>query len=91
MEKRIGAFEARRQLGKVLQEVVANGDRYLVERHGEPVAAVVPIEVYRQWKDARKAFFERIAQASEHSGLTPEEAENLAGETITQVRGTSTR
>ena len=60
MEKRIGAFEARRQLGKVLQDVIANGDQYLVERHGEAVAAVVPIEVYRQWKNARKAFFDRL-------------------------------
>ncbi len=32
MEKTIGAFIMRRQFGKVLQEVVVRGDRYIVER-----------------------------------------------------------
>jgi len=50
MEKMVGAFEARRQLGKILKEVSGKGDRYVVEYHGEPVAAVVPIELYEQWK-----------------------------------------
>jgi prevent-host-death family protein len=54
MEKSIGAYEIRRRLGKVLQEVIGSGDRYVVERHGEPVAAVVPIEVYNQWKRAQR-------------------------------------
>ena len=55
MEKIVGAFEFRRRFGKVLQDIAARGDRYIVERHGEPVAAVVPVEVYEQWKRSRVA------------------------------------
>jgi prevent-host-death family protein len=46
MEKTIGAFEVRRSLGRILQDVAANGNRVVVERNGQPVAAVVPIDVY---------------------------------------------
>ena len=45
MEKTVGAFEIRRSLGKAPQDITALSDNYIVERHGEAVAAVVPIEV----------------------------------------------
>lgn len=45
--KIIPAFEARRKFGKLLQGIL-KGDKYVVERNGEKVAAVVPIEVYEQ-------------------------------------------
>ena len=86
MEKTIGAFAVRRQLGKVLQEVVAKGDRYVVERHGEPIAAVVPIEVYVHWKKARDDFFDRLRVISQKANVTPEEADKLAKEAVRQVR-----
>jgi prevent-host-death family protein len=86
MEKTIGAFEVRRSLGRILQEVAANGDRVVVERNGQPVAAVVPIEVYNQWKRSRAEFFERMRQASEHANMAPDEADQLAAEAIAAVR-----
>lgn len=64
MEKTIGAFEARRQFGKIPREVVAKGDQFVVERHGDAVAAVVPIEVYEQWQRRREAFFAKMRAAS---------------------------
>ncbi len=90
MEKTIGAFEARRQLGRVLQEVIADGDRYVVERHGEPVAAVVPIAVYEQWKRARVAFFDRVQAAAERSDLPEREAEELAAQAVRDERAEPT-
>ncbi len=86
MEKTVAAFDARRQFGKILQEILSRGDRFVVERHGEPVAAVVPIEVYEQWKRSRTAFFDRIRAASERANLSPEEAEALAEEAVRAVR-----
>jgi antitoxin (DNA-binding transcriptional repressor) of toxin-antitoxin stability system len=59
---------------------------YVVERHGEPVAAMVPIEVYEQWKEQRSSFFARWRQAAETADLTPEEAETLAKEAVQAVR-----
>ena len=85
MEKTIGAFEARRQLGRVLQEVAAKGDRYIVERHGERIAAVVPIELYEQWKRSRNEFFDKLRAVSQRASLTPPEADKLADEAVTGV------
>lgn len=86
MEKMIGAFEARRQLGKILKEVSGKGDRYVVEYHGEPVAAVVPIQLYEQWKRRREAFFDKMRLTAERANLSEEEAMTLAQEAIQAVR-----
>lgn len=86
MEKNIPAFEARRQFGKLLQNVTARGDTYVVERHGEAVAAVVPIEVYAQWKRTREEFFTRMRQTSERANLGEDEALRLANEAVAAVR-----
>jgi prevent-host-death family protein len=86
MEKAVGAFEARRSFGRLLQDVATRGDRVVVERHGEPVAAVIPIDVYNQWKRSRADFFERMRQASERAALTPEEADTLAAEAVAAIR-----
>jgi prevent-host-death family protein len=86
MERKIGAFEARRQFGKVLNEVVAKGDRYVVERHGEPVAAVVPIRLYEQWKRERDAFFDRMEAIAERANMSEDEAMALALEAQRAVR-----
>ena len=86
MEKTIGAFEIRRNFGRVLQDVIARGDKYVVERHGDPVAVVVPVEVYEQWKRSRDRLFEQIRAARERANLSPEEAEALAQEAVQTVR-----
>lgn len=86
MERTIGAFEARRSFGRVIQAVAARGDHFLIERHGEPVAAVVPIEVYEQYKRARSEFFGQMRAVSERAGLSPEEADALAREAVDAVR-----
>jgi prevent-host-death family protein len=86
VEKVIPAFDARRQFGRVLNDVVAKGDRFVVERHGEPIAALVPIEVYEQWKRNRAAFFARWKKVAERSILSEQEAMALAKESVTAVR-----
>lgn len=86
MEKLIGAFEARRQLGKILKEVSGKGDRYVVEYHGEPVAAVVPMHLYEQWKRRREAFFDKMRLTAELANVSEEEAMTLAQEAIQVVR-----
>ncbi len=86
MEKTVGAFEARRNFGEILQEVAARGDRYVVERHGKAVAAVVPVEVYEQWKRSRADFFAKLRALTGAANLTPEEADRLAREAVRAVR-----
>jgi prevent-host-death family protein len=86
MEKTISAFEARRQFGKLLNDISGKGDRVVVERHGEAVAVVVPIEVYEQWKRSRAEFFDRMRAVADRANLTPQEADELAAEAVGAVR-----
>ena len=86
MEKVVAAFDARRQFGKILQEVLSKGDRFVVERHGEEVAAIVPIEVYKEWKGARTAFFDKIKAVAERADLSAKQADDLAGKAVHAVR-----
>lgn len=86
MEKIIAAFEARRRFGRILQEVEHGGHLYVVERHGEPVAVVVPMHVYERWKALRQAFFDRMRATSEQADMAVDEAEALAAEAVHAAR-----
>ena len=86
MEKTVSAYEARRNFGKVLNEVAGKGDRIVVEKHGEPVAVVVPVEVYKQWQAARQQFFDWIREMAERTNADEKEAEALIEEAIQAVR-----
>lgn len=89
-ETTISAFDARRKFGKVLDSVAAGGDNVIVERHGEPVAVVVPVAAYRQWQqqreEARARFFALMRESAERANMDPEEAEALVAEAIAEVR-----
>lgn len=86
MERRIGAIDARNDLDRVLDDVAGNRDSYVVERQGEPIAALVPIQQYEQWKRAREAFFDRAEVIGQHAALSPEDAEQLVQEAISAAR-----
>jgi len=86
MEKVIDTAEVGRSLGRILQDVATNGDRVVVERNGEAIAAVIPMDVYNQWKRTREAFFERMRHVSKRANLSPDEADQLAAEAVAAVR-----
>jgi prevent-host-death family protein len=86
MEKTIASFEARRQFGKVLRDVEVRGNSFVVERHGEPVAALVPLRIYEQWKREQDNFFALLDKAQQNANLSEEEAMELALEAVAAVR-----
>jgi prevent-host-death family protein len=86
MERTVAAFEARRKFGRILQDVAGKGDTVVVERHGEAIAAVVPMHLYEQWKKRREAFFDQMEEVSRRVNLSPEEADKLVEEAILAVR-----
>ena len=86
MEKTINAFAVRRSFGQILQSILAHGDKFVVERHGTPVAVVVPIEVYEQWKQGRERFFALLESSQQRANLVPEAADRLALEAVDEVR-----
>jgi len=66
-------MRARGKLGQILEEVYYRGDQYVIERAGKPMAAVVPIEQYEQWRKERETFFEAVdAIRSENTDVPPE-------------------
>jgi prevent-host-death family protein len=86
MEKTVSAFEARRNFGKMLQDVAAKGDKIVVERHGEPVAVMVPLSVYKQWQCNRERAYNTLREISERVNMSEEEANILIEEAISAVR-----
>jgi antitoxin (DNA-binding transcriptional repressor) of toxin-antitoxin stability system len=86
MEKTIGAFEARRQLGRMLTDVLVRGDSYVVERYGRPVAALIPVRIYEQWKRSRQAFFDQMESAAARAGMDEDEASALVAKAIRGAR-----
>jgi prevent-host-death family protein len=82
----IAAFEARRKFGQILDTVGFRGDTVVVEKNGEPLAAIVPIHLLEQWEEQRRAFFDQMRATAERSNLPYEEAQELADEAVQAVR-----
>ena len=58
--KTIGAFEARRQFGKLISAVGYSGTSIVVEKNGQRIAAIVPVKVLDDWEKERQAFFDEM-------------------------------
>ena len=86
MEIKLGVTQAREKFSDLVEQVQYLGATYIIARNGKPAAAIVPIEVYESWKRERKAFFVSIRRAQQQSGLSPEEAEELAAEAVAAIR-----
>lgn len=86
MEKVLGITKAREELSRIIEQVQHQGDSYIIERHGRPAAAVVPIQVYEEWKRQRQEFFEFIRRTQQEAGLTSEQADQLAAEAVEAIR-----
>jgi prevent-host-death family protein len=62
MEKTIGVTQARDEFRKIVDGVQYQGDKVVIERHGKPAVAVVPLHVYEAWKQQRARLFELIGE-----------------------------
>ena len=71
---------------KVLDDVATTGDRYIVERDGEAIAAVVPMHVYAAWTRDREAFFDRLEATARRVNMDEDDAMALALEAQRAVR-----
>lgn len=91
MERNLGVTEAREKFSELVDQVQHQGDAFIIRRHGKPAAAVVPVEVYENWKRQRREFFDLIRQMHERADLEPQEAERLASEAVAVVRGRSNK
>lgn len=74
MRKTVTAMKARGNLGQILEEVFYRGDEVIIERAGRPMAVVVPVEQYEQWRRDREAFFATIEEVRERNANAPPSA-----------------
>ena len=87
MERQLGVTEARKQFAQMIDEVKYRGDNYIIVRHGEPAAAVVPMEVYLQWKRERVELFDLIRSVrAENANADPDEVMKVVLEAQQAVR-----
>ena len=86
MERQMGITEAREKMAEIVEQVQYQGNSFIINRHGKPAAAVVPIEVYENWKQQRNELFDLIRQMQQRANLDPQEAERLAAEAVAAAR-----
>jgi len=74
MEKTVGAYEARRRFGRLIEEAFYRHDHFIVERGGRPMAAIVSIDDYKSWQRlARERVFELIEPVWQRNAAEPED------------------
>lgn len=74
MERQFGITEASEKIAEIVEQVQYQGKGFIINRHGKPAAAVVPVEVYENWKRQRKELFETIRQIQEANlGADPDQ------------------
>ena len=78
MLKKISAQKARQNFGELMDEVRLRGDRYIVNRGDKPLVAVIPVEEYLAWEQARERLYSRIVLVRDRTRR--EEAEALEDE-----------
>jgi len=87
MVVRMGAREARQKFSEILGRVHYGGETVIVESSGKPMAAMVPLDVYRQMMEERDARFERLEKMKESRPVfSEEEVEADIAEALAAVR-----
>lgn len=92
MTKKVNALKARKNLGRLLEEVYYKGDQYVIERAGRPMAAVVPVWQLEEWQKRRKRFFGMVEELwKQNKKVKPEVIEREVQEAVRAVRAKATR
>jgi len=87
MRKTISTQELKTHVGEIVDSVRLRGDRYIIERRGKPVAAVVPVHIEDQYDRSRRDFFELIDRVHEKNrDVPPAEMEEAIDQAVREVR-----
>ena len=79
MTRKISTLEVRRQLGDILNRVALRHDQYIIERKGQALAAVVPVERLEQMQRAAELHLLDVLERQEPA-ISQSEADALANE-----------
>ena len=83
----IGARDVRQKFAEILGKVGFGGDIAVVERSGKQMAAIIPIEMYRQLIAEREARFQIVEKIrSAQANLPIEKVEEDVAQAIQRAR-----
>src|SRR5436190_7530341 len=89
MTDKVSTMDVRQRIGDLLNRVALRHDEFIIERKGEPLAALVPVERLEQMRrfarQHAEAFFERQKEGRGNR-LSDKEAMDLAREAQRAVR-----
>lgn len=87
MTKTTTAIKARQNLGQLLEEAFYQGDEFIIERAGKPMAVLVPVQEFRRWQAQREkdlGFFDEIRAQAGNVG--PGKVEKDVQEALNEIR-----
>ena len=87
MVRTVNVLKMRKNLGQLLERVDAQGNQYVIEQGGRPMAAVVPVWQLKEWRARRDRFFARIDAVHRRSRKTKRQTiERDVSEAIEKTR-----
>jgi prevent-host-death family protein len=87
MGKIISAMKARQNLGQLLEEAFYRGEKFVIKRGNKPMAVLIPINEYEQFKRQRNEDFSIYDEIWELNRDIPmEEIERDVQEAVEEVR-----
>ncbi|MBT9537546.1 MAG: type II toxin-antitoxin system Phd/YefM family antitoxin [Thermodesulfovibrionales bacterium] len=87
MERAVTIEDARKKLGDLVEGARLRGDQYIISKKGKPAAAIVPLEIVKKHKEAKKALLMLIEEVHEKNKAgKSEEIENLIDEAVRWAR-----
>ncbi|MFH1151048.1 MAG: type II toxin-antitoxin system Phd/YefM family antitoxin [Actinomycetota bacterium] len=87
MTKKTSALEARKNLGRLLEEAYYRGDEFVIERAGKPMAVLVPVQEYNRWRKQREDDFAIFDEVREKiGGAGSGKVERDVAEAVAEVR-----
>ena len=86
MQKKITPKELSTSVDDVVEKVRLGVTQYVIERDGVPVAAIVPMQVFRAMERARKNLSDNMTKVSRNAHIPDEELERVIEEELRAVR-----
>src|SRR5271155_2269911 len=91
MTRRISALTARTQLGQIMNRAVANNDRFLVERNGEPAVLILSVTNYVKTFAPPPDWLEKSWASAKRNGLDKLTTKDINAEIAVSRRGRRAR
>jgi len=87
MRKNISTQDLKTHIGEVVDAVRLRGDRYIIERRGKAMAAIVPLTVNENDERSRRRLFDLIDMVhKKNRDVPPEQIDAAINQARTEVR-----